>query len=149
MPIGEICVRDVVVVDRDTNVHEAAQLMRRHHVGNLVVVEGPLEQRRPVGVITDRDLVISVLATGLDPKVFAAGDIITRDLVTAREDQGIFESMQQMRNNGVRRMPVVDYEGILVGIVSIDDLIQLLAQEMSELSRLIERERAEEVEHKR
>jgi CBS domain-containing protein len=149
MPIGEVCVREVLVANRTTTVQEAARLMRHHHVGNLVVVDAPNGHRIPTGIVTDRDIVLSVVATKLDPAVFTLGDLLTEELVTVREDQGIFECIQKMRTKGVRRMPVIDAEGSLVGIVSVDDLIQLLGEEMSELGKLISREQVKETRSKR
>jgi len=149
MAIGEVCMRDVVVAGRDTTVREAAKLMAQHHVGNLVVIEETGGRSVPVGIITDRDIVRNVVAEDLDPAVFALGDLVARELVTATEDQGVFECMQNMRIHGIRRMPVVDRHGGLVGIISLDDLVQLLAEEMSELGKLIEREQAHEVEIRR
>jgi CBS domain-containing protein len=146
MPIGEICTRDTVVCDRNTTVTEAAQLMRKHHVGDLVVIEESEGKRIPVGIVTDRDIVVSVVSMKLDPNVFSVGDLVFTDVVTIREDQGIFETMQQMRKHGVRRIPVVDRRGGLAGIISIDDLIQLLAEEMNELAKLISREQAREAQ---
>jgi CBS domain-containing protein len=149
MPIGEVCVRDVIVADGATTIQEAARLMRQHHVGNLVLLDAPNGSRHPTGIITDRDIVISVVATGLDPTVFTLGDLVMHKLVTAREDQGVFETIQQMRANGIRRMPVLDLQGDLAGIVAVDDLVQLLAKEMSELARLISREQVREMKTRR
>ena len=146
MPIGDVCMRAVVIASRDTTAHEAAKLMAEHHVGNLVVMDEAGGRTMPVGIVTDRDIVRNVLAEDLDPWVFTLGDLVARELVTVTEDQGVFECMQQMRINGIRRMPVVDRHGALVGIISFDDLIQLLAEEMSELGKLIEREQAREVQ---
>jgi CBS domain-containing protein len=144
MPIGNVCIRDVVVASRETTAREAARLMSESHVGNLVVVEDIGGRRVPVGIITDRDIVRNVVAEALDASVFTLEDLAARDLVTVREDQGVFECVQQMRINGIRRMPVVDSKGGLVGIISLDDLIQLLAEEMSELAKVIVREQARE-----
>ena len=150
MPIGDVCVRDVVVATKDVTIQQAAVLMRRHHVGDLVVVrEGANGREIPVGIITDRDIVVSVIAPTLNPGVYTVGDLVARELVTVAEDQGVFEAMQHMRITGVRRMPVIDREGGLVGIVSVDDLIQLLSDEMSELAKLIAREQVLEAESKR
>lgn len=149
MPIGEVCVRDVVIADKDMTVQEAALLMRRHHVGNLVVVEeGAGGRRIPVGIVTDRDIVLSVVARTLNPATFRLRDLGLQKVVTAREDHGIFESVQRMRMNGIRRMPVVDREGGLVGIISVDDLVQLLAEELTELAKLISREQEREAQSK-
>ena len=148
MPVGEICVEDVVTCNRDTKIDEVAQLMRRHHVGDVVVTEESMGRLVPVGIVTDRDIVASVIAVNLDPTIFSAGDLVSRPLVTARDDMGVFEAIRTMRKNGVRRMPVVNGTGALVGIVSIDDLIELLADEMGELAKLISREQAEETKRK-
>ncbi len=144
MPIGDVCIRDVVIARRETTAREAARLMAGNHVGNLVVVEDVGGRKVPVGIITDRDIVRNVVAEGLDARVFTVGDLVSRDLVRAEEQQGIYECMQQMRINGIRRMPVVDTKGSLVGIISLDDLIQLLAAEMNELAKVIVREQARE-----
>ena len=150
MPIGEVCVRDVVVVSKEQTIQQAAVLMRRNHVGDLVVVEERAGGRQvPVGIVTDRDIVVSVLATAVDPQVYTVGDLVARKLLTVAEDQGVFETIQYMRTKGVRRMPVVDRAGGLVGIISVDDLIQLLSDEMSELAKLIAREQVHEAAIKR
>lgn len=144
MPIGEICNREVIIVQRDTTVQEAARLMRQHHVGALVVVEEVSGKRKPVGLVTDRDLVVEVLATQLDAGAITAGDIMLQELVTVPESSGVFEVIQFMRAKGVRRLPVVDGQGALVGIVALDDLLSLLAEELSELSALVSREQEKE-----
>lgn len=148
MAIGEICNRSVVVVERDESVRAAATLMREHHVGTLVVVtrNGVCT---PVGIVTDRDVTIGVVAVGLDADVLTVGDIMGPDLFTAPEDQGVYETLQQMRGHGIRRLPIVDREGALAGLVSLDDLVELLAQELGELSRLIAREQAREERQRR
>ena len=150
MPIGDVCVRDVAIGSKDMTVQDAAQLMRRLHVGDVVLAEeGPKGRRVPIGIVTDRDIVVSVVATALDPAVYTLGDVVTEKLVTAQEDEGIFEALQRMRIHAVRRMPVVDREGGLVGIISVDDVIHLLSEEMSELAKLISREQLREAHAKR
>jgi CBS domain-containing protein len=123
----------------------AAELMRQHHVGTLVVVDSMNGGKRvPVGIVTDRDAVVEVMATGLDPKTITVGDIMVQDLVTARENEGVLETMQIMRYKGVRRLPIVGKSGELIGIVSIDDMLEVLAEEISELAKVISREQARE-----
>ena len=148
MPVGEVCVREVIFCNRSTTINEAAQLMRQYHVGDLLVVDEKDGKRIPVGIITDRDIVLSVVAVKLDPGVISAGDIFSEKIVTVREDQNLFDTIQLMRAHGIRRMPVVDQQGTLAGIVSVDDLVQLLAEEMSELAKLISKEQAQEVQRK-
>lgn len=140
MAIGEICNREVVIVARQTPVIEAARLMRQYHVGDLVVVDEPSGQRRPVGIVTDRDIVIEVVAMEVAPESLCVGDIMSAELATVRETEGVFETIRYMRDKGIRRLPVVDRDGWLQGIVTLDDLLILLAEEMGEMARLIRRE---------
>lgn len=149
MPIGDICVREVVIAMRDTTVQEAARLMRENHVGDLLVVDRANGRRTPLGIVTDRDIVVAVVALDLDPAALSVGDIMGPELETALETQGVFETIHQMRSAGVRRIPVVTPQGTLVGIVSIDDLIQLLAEEMTDLAKLISREQRKEAHVRR
>lgn len=144
MGIGEICNRDTVFTRKDSSIGEAARLMREHHVGNLVVVEEAAGRRVPVGILTDRDLVIEILAKGVDMNAVTVGDIMSGELITARETDGIYDTLQRMRAKGVRRLPVVDAGGGLVGIVAVDDLLDLLADELTALARLVSREQARE-----
>ncbi len=145
--IGGICSRDVVFTTRDTTVSAAAKLMREHHVGSIVVVEQINGGKRlPLGIVTDRDIVVEVVAPGLDAETITVGDIMTTELVTAPESEGLLETMEIMRYKGVRRIPVVDSAGQLIGIASIDDLLEVLAEEMTELAKIVTRERAHEAQ---
>lgn len=144
MSIGEIYSREVVCSRRTSTVREAALLMREYHVGDLVVVEDN-GSPKPVGIITDRDITISIVALGLDPDVITVGDIMGPGFVTVRENQGVLETIRRMRLKGVRRAPIVGEEGVLVGIVTVDDLLALLADELSDLSKIISREQKIEI----
>jgi len=145
MPIGDICIREVVTASRETTIQQAAQLMRENHVGDLLVIDQQNGVRTPVGIVTDRDIVVAVVALGLDPRVLSVGDVMGPELQTVREDEGIFETLHQMRDAGVRRIPVVSEQKALVGIVSTDDIVQLLADEMTEVAKLISREQRREM----
>jgi CBS domain-containing protein len=144
MSIGEICNREVVIVQRDDTVLQAAKLMRQHHVGDLLAVEERDGRRIPVGIITDRDLVVEIVAPGLDSTVITVGDIMVTKLVTVKESTGVFEAIQCMRKKGIRRLPVVDDNGGLVGIVTLDDLLALMANKLGALGPLVEREEKNE-----
>ena len=145
MPVGEICNRDVIILRRDETVLEAAQLMRRHHVGDVVVVEERDGLRIPVGIVTDRDVVVEIVATELDPGVMTVGDIIGQDLATVKEDVAIFDAVQYMRSKTVRRLPVVDKNGALVGILTLDDLLELLSEELLAIAKLVNYQRQKEM----
>jgi CBS domain-containing protein len=142
--IGEICNRDVVIASRNTTVVAGAKLMRQHHVGNVVITDQSNGRRMPVGIVTDRDIVLEVLAQGLDPEKFSLGELMASELFTIPESEGIFQAIQSMRSHGVRRAPVVDRQGCLVGIVAVDDLLGLLAEELGELAKLVKVEQAHE-----
>ncbi|MEK6771363.1 MAG: CBS domain-containing protein [Pseudomonadota bacterium] len=140
MLVGTACNREVVVVERSASVSQAARLMRDFHVGDLVVVETQDGRRRPVGILTDRDIVVGVLARDVDAASVAVRDVMGGELITATEDESLPDVVKRMRAAGVRRLPVVDGEGTLVGILTVDDLLDLLSETLNDLTRLISRE---------
>ena len=144
MAVGEICNREVVITQKSVSVVDAARLMRTHHVGDLVVVEEKGGRKHPVGIVTDRDVVLEVVAAGVNPDALKVGDIMGPEVATVRESEGLFEALRYMRDKGVRRMPVVDRDGVLVGILTLDDMLSLLAEEMTELAKLVSHERQRE-----
>lgn len=144
MPISEICNREVVIVQVGNSVLEAARLMRQHHVGNVVVVEDRGGVRIPVGIITDRDLVVEIMAQDIAPSGITVGEIMASELASAKESIGVFDAIQYMRSKGVRRLPVVADNGGLVGIITLDDLLELLAEELLDLSKLVKHEQKKE-----
>ena len=138
MSIGTLCNREVVVTSRDASVAEAAQLMRSAHVGDVVVIDN--STRQPVGLVTDRDIVVEVIAANLDVESVTVGDIMTDNLQTAPEDTDFWDALAQMRDNGVRRLPIVDDAGLLVGIMTLDDALELIGEAMASLVNLVVRE---------
>jgi CBS domain-containing protein len=137
MAVGEICNRNVITLQRDDTILEAARLMRQHHVGDVVVVEERGVIRVPVGIVTDRDLVVEIMATELDQTVITVGDIMVEELATVKERTGVFETIQYMRSKAVRRLPIVDENGSLVGILALDDLLELLSEELLAITKLV------------
>ncbi|MGR8998373.1 MAG: CBS domain-containing protein [Gammaproteobacteria bacterium] len=148
MPIGEFCNREVVYATRETSIPEAAQLMRRYHVGDLVVVDEVDGKRVPVGIVTDRDIVIEIISQSLDLNEFSVGDIMSPQLISVQEKEGVFEAIRLMRAKGIRRIPVVNHEGGLEGVVTADDILDLLAEEMTELAKVAPREQEREAKTK-
>lgn len=136
MQISELCRDSVTVVRRDTPVLEAAQLMRRYHIGAVVVVDVSKGTQVPVGIVTDRDIVVEVVAMDLDPRDLTTGDIMTEGLTSVPEDCDVFDAIARMRKGGVSRVPVVNAKGALTGIVSLHDLLPLVAQELADLAKL-------------
>ena len=145
MPVGEICNREVVVAERTTTIVEAARLMRRYHVGDLVVVDEVQGRRVPVGMVTDRDMVVEVIAREQPFASCTVSAIMSATVVCVPETAGVIETIQLMRSHGVRRVPVVDAGGALVGILAADDLLDLLAEELSALARIAPRGQEREV----
>jgi CBS domain-containing protein len=143
---GEVCTRVVVVVPRRMPVVEAAQLMRTRHVGALVVVDEVAAGRVVAGMLTDRDVVVGVVAAAVDPALLRVEDVMSTDLVTAREEASIVELLETMLRRGVRRVPIVDADGILAGLVTIDDLLAVVADELQLMVRAIEAGRRREPE---
>ena len=135
MRLKEVYTPEVVCCGGQTSAGEAARLMRHKHVGDLVVVDDPEDARTPLGVVTDRDLAIEVLANGLDPAVVTVLELMRTPVVIADENEDTSQVAERMREHGVRRIPVVNARGSAVGIVTLDDL---LAATISDASRLLE-----------
>jgi CBS domain-containing protein len=149
MNVGEVCNREVVVIEKGATVLEAARRMRSEHVGDLVVVTRT-DRRRPVGIVTDRDLVVGVMAMDYPHgRALLVGDVMSAELVTAREDEPLEDAIGRMRVHGVRRVPVVNAEGTLEGLLTLDDLLDLLVGELGQLTRVMPRQRQQERELRR
>lgn len=146
MLAGEICNRDVVITTPSESVLQAAQLMRQYHVGDVVVVEERQGQQIPQGILTDRDIVIELIAKEVELQSINIGDVMSLELLTAQENEDVLDVLKRMRHKGVRRIPVVNRTGGLVGILTTDDVIDLLAEQLSNLAGLVRRQQNEERE---
>jgi len=148
MSAGEICNREVIVIQRDATIVEAAKLMRQFHVGALIVVEKRDGRQIPAGIVTDRDLVVEVVATELDAAVITVGDIMATEVFTIKESTASHEAIEFMRRKTIRRLPVVDESGDLTGILTLDDALQLLSEELLDLAKLVRYEQKKETRHR-
>jgi CBS domain-containing protein len=149
MLLKEICVLDVASCGRDAGILEAARLMRQHHTGDLIVVDDPDGDRVPVGIVTDRDIVVEVLANGLDLTKTRVAQIMSARLVIAAAAEDTSDAMDRMRLHGVRRLPVVDHDGRLMGIVTLDDMLTLHAAQATALADIVSKEQHREHRTKR
>lgn len=140
MSAGEYCNREVVIIGRDESLRDAVELFRKYHVGSLVVVEEQRGMKVPVGMVTDRDIVIEVIAEGVDINAVTAGDIMSDRLISVREATSLPDALGVMQGNGVRRVPVVDERGGLLGILTVDDVIELVSEQMTRLTGVITNE---------
>lgn len=148
MKIGEFCNRDVIIMNGDESVKTAAELMRRHHVGDVVLVEENEGQRIPIGIVTDRDLVVEVMAVGLDATVLTVQDLVTRSLLMAKEDDSVLDCLELMKIKGVRRLPVIDAQKSLIGIITIDDITVLLAGMLYNVVSVVDHQQKNELKQR-
>ena len=143
MRTGTICQRSLFTVRRSDSATHAAWIMRDKHVGYLVVVEDDAAggYPRPVGVLTDRDIVVTVVAREMDPRSVAVKDLMTPNPATVVESEPMESALRKMRELGVRRVPVVSCRGELVGILASDDILQVIAGDAQDLVATIRDER--------
>jgi CBS domain-containing protein len=136
MTVYACCQTNVVSVKPDATVQFVAGLMKEKNIGCVVVTD----DHRPVGIVTDRDIALRSVTLCNEPEMAQIESIMTRAPMTIRKDTGIFDAIKEMKRSGVRRMPIVDSGGRLVGLLTVDDLIRLLAREMADIARIIGKE---------
>ncbi|MBN68854.1 MAG: hypothetical protein CME32_06175 [Gimesia sp.] len=137
MTAGRICTREVDLVDQNESVQVAAERMNSRNVGTLIVLD---EESHPIGMLTDRDLALRVVGKGRDAIETTVCDIMTRFPYNISEDTSIEAALTKMRSGGFRRLPVVDREGKLLGVLTLDDILELLCEEFTEIGKLIQKE---------
>ena len=144
MLLKEFCTTEVVYCTRDTTALEAAQIMRKKHLGDLVVVDNPNDECIPVGLITDRDIVVKVIGNDLSASQTRVGEVMRTPLVVASEAEDSSVAISRMRHHGVRRLPITGRHGQLAGIVTLDDLLTRLRSEMDALLDIVAKEQDRE-----
>lgn len=140
MNIGEVCTREVTIVGPGEPLLQAVHEMRRRNVGCVIVVEPRGKSMLPIGIVTDRDIARALPEHPGDLGALPAAAVMTRDPFTLREDESIVGAMARLRERGVRRAPVIAAGGELVGLVSVDDLLGIIAEQLGSLARLVERQ---------
>ncbi len=148
MLAGEYCNRDVVIVGKHDSIAKAAKLMRQHHVGDVLVVEPHNGERVPVGVLTDRDIVVELVAKEAELDKLTIQDVMSFKLITSNEKDDLMITIKRMRMNGIRRMPIVNQEGGLAGILSIDDILDVIAEQLMDVDQIIVNEQDREKERR-
>jgi CBS domain-containing protein len=134
MSLERFCRKDLVTIKPEDPVQLAADLMTERHVGSVVVVN---VEGRPLGMLTDRDLVCRVMAMRKDPARTLVRDVMSSSAAVIRKDELIDEALIQMRQLGARRLPIVDGAGAAVGMVSLDDLVVMLSTELGQTAAVI------------
>ena len=144
MSVGTVCNHNVATINAGEDIVAAAVRMRETHVGDLIVVEQRGAREVPVGIITDRDIVVGIVAKKAQPDTIKIGDAMTSELLTVHQDNGLEFALREMRRVGVRRVPVVGDDDELVGVLSIDDVIDHLAVELGHIADIIRLEQQAE-----
>lgn len=149
MVLKDICILDVATCARTTTILEAARLMRQHHTGTLLVIDDPQGERTPAGIVTDRDIVVQALANELDAAKENVSRIMSAKLVIGSASESVAVGLERMQRHGVRRLPVVEHGGGLLGIVTLDDLLTLLAKQAAALADIVSKEQVHEKRERR
>ncbi len=149
MKLSKIGQRKVVTITKETSLEDAARMMREHHVGNVVVVEGRNGRRFPQGILTDRDIVMATIALGAPASAFTAEEVMTSSLYTVAENESLESVIDLMKTKGVKRVPILGREEELVGIISLEDVMALLSTEISALAEVAKRQKEVEIDRRR
>lgn len=139
MTIGDYCKHVVITTSKNTNVFDAAKLMKKHNIGNVVVVD-ETNGGTPIGIFTDRDITIKIVADEIDPRKLTVGDAMTQDLLVLQEHQSIQEAIDKMCAKKVRRAPIIDKNNKIIGIATVDDLLLLFSDELGSLAKLVRKQ---------
>jgi predicted transcriptional regulator len=146
MSVSAICNHNVATIDPSVDMVEAAKRMRDAHVGDLIVTENREGRVVPVGILTDRDIVIEIVAKGVDPGQVTVGDAMSSELLSVREDNGIEYALREMQRMGVRRVPVVNGKDELSGVLAMDDVLDHLAIQLNHIAGAVRIERQKETQ---
>jgi len=149
MKLKDLCILDVASCKRETTVADAARLMRQCHTGDLIVIDDIDGSREPIGILTDRDIVVQVIAQGRDPKKTAVSEVMAAPLVVAGTSEDADTAIERMRSHGVRRLPVVNDAGEIAGILTLDDFQRYFAEQSATLAAVVAKEQTREARAKR
>jgi len=144
MTVSDYCERNIALLTRDASLQEAAMMMRIHHLGEVIVIDKLNGKNIPVGVVTDRDLVIEIMALEVDVEQISVGNIMSLELITVRQDNNLSDTLDIMQQHGVRRLPVIDNSGSLLGVINIEVILKVLCQDLSKMLTLFNNERDNE-----
>lgn len=145
LKIRDVAVHEPVTARPGDSIGNCARRMHDEHVGCLVVVEENDGEAFPVGVLTDRDIAIEVVAFGLDPAAITAGDVMSERPVVVEEDDDLLDALAHMRERGVRRLPVVRPDGVLSGMLALDNLLEALGEEIDGVLGVMRAQRTKEL----
>lgn len=139
MTIAKLGKHEVITATKTMSLHEAAKLMKQNNIGDIVVVNNEID-KKPIGILTDRDIVTKVIADEVDANQVCVGDVMSADLLVLNKQQSINKSLEMMCEKGVRRAPIVDNNNQICGITAVDDLFILIANELACISKLVHKQ---------
>ena len=149
MSIKKVASKNVVTISPKTTILDAAKQMRELHVGDVIVVHEEGGKRTPVGILTDRDITVSVTAFGVDPSSVYVEDVMGPTVAVAKTTDSFYQVLSLMKEHGIKRVPLVSPAGALEGIITSDDIIETLASELGDVAKIVERQKAVEMAHRR
>lgn len=141
MFVGQYCDKKISTLTQDSSILDAAKVMRKNHVGEVIIVENKMGNTIPVGLITDRDIVVEILAMEIDIETINLGSVMCIELITVNYDSSLNKALEIMQHYGIRRAPVVGNDGGLIGIINIEAVIKVVSQDMAKILKLFNNER--------
>lgn len=149
MSMKKIATKNVITIGPKATILEAAKKMREFHVGDLIVIPDSMQKSVPLGILTDRDIVMSTVAFGVAPDTVYVEDVMAPTLVTAKTNDNFYHVLNLMKEHGIRRIPLVDGGGTVAGIVCADDILATLAGELNDVAKITEKQRNVEVSRRK
>lgn len=149
MDLMKIASSRAITVPRETSLAEVARLMRDNHVGDVVVTEQKAGRLAPVGILTDRDIVMATIAVGAPIEPLLAGDVMTAEVACISADASLIDAIALMKEKGIRRLPLINKDASLIGIVTLEDIMALLSRELTALAQVAERQKEMELRRRR
>jgi CBS domain-containing protein len=140
MLVNDLCTRKTIVIRNDKSAQDAAKLMKQYNVGCLVVVKSLDDHNLPIGIITDRDIVIKAMLSEKDIQTITVSEIMSTPALTVAESTSVIDALMKMRYNSIRRVPVVNSKGQLAGILSLDDILDSISKELNEITQIFRKE---------
>lgn len=138
MDVSGFCNSEVVMAGIEISIIEAAAIMRENHVGDIVIARHENGKYFPSGILTDRDIALSIVVKGVDPETTTVGNVMSFDLTTVKQHDDLMHVIELMHDKGIRRMPIVDADGAVSGIITVDDILSLMSDMLISMARLVD-----------
>lgn len=137
MTIKKLCTQGVITIRKEATLKAVSELMLKNHIGSIVVVETINGKQIPAGIVTDRDIALTI-GTMEKPGEIRIEQIMQSHPIVIKESDGLYETIVKMHKHGVKRLPVINGDGALCGIITADDILALMGEEISQLTKIRE-----------